>query len=85
MALWIIQLAIIGIVFVVVTLMTLRESEKFNETWPPIDDDEFLRRCPPGTDRQTALKVRRIVSEQLAVEYNQIYPEQRFVDDLDCC
>lgn len=62
----------------------LKVFSTFDDKWPPIDDDEFLRRCPPGTRRETALKVRRIISEQLGVPYAQIYPEQSFVDDLDC-
>ena len=62
-----------------------RELAEFQRRWPPISDDEFLRRCPPGTSRETAIKVRRIISEQLGVEYERIYPEQRFMEDLDCC
>ncbi len=54
------------------------------EKWPPISDDEFIRRCPPGVDRERALKVRRIISEQLGVDYDRVYPEQRFVEDLGC-
>ncbi|MCA9192503.1 MAG: hypothetical protein KDB03_12100, partial [Planctomycetales bacterium] len=34
--------------------------------------------------RTTALKVRRIVSEQLGVPYEHIHPDQDFVKDLDC-
>ncbi|PQO27476.1 hypothetical protein C5Y96_18240 [Blastopirellula marina] len=52
------------------------------EKWPPISDDEFIRRCSPGVDRELALKVRRIVAEQLGVDYERVYPEQRFVEDL---
>ncbi|QDU76494.1 acyl carrier protein [Bremerella volcania] len=52
------------------------------DKWPPISDDEFIARCSPGVDRQRALKVRRIVSEQLGVDYDRVYPEQRFVEDL---
>lgn len=55
---------------------------RFNERFPPIDDDEFLRRCRPGTSRDVALRVRRIVSEQLGIEYARVYPEQKFVEDL---
>ena len=49
---------------------------------PPISDDEFLARCPPGTNRAIALKVRRIVADQLGVDYERIRPESRFVEDL---
>ena len=54
------------------------------EKWPPISEDEFIRRCTPGVNRQRALKVRRIISEQLGVDYDRVYPEQRFVEDLGC-
>ncbi len=50
-------------------------ANRFHDKWPPIDDDEFVRRCPPGTRRKTALGVRRIVSEQLGIDYNRVYPE----------
>ncbi len=52
--------------------------------WPPISEDEFIQRCSPGVDRERALKVRRIISEQLGVDYDRVYPEQRFVEDLGC-
>jgi acyl carrier protein len=42
-----------------------------------------MAQCPPGTSRVVALKVRRIVAEQLGVEYGRIYPSSSFVDDLD--
>lgn len=54
------------------------------DKWPPITEDEFIRRCSPGVDRERALKVRRIISEQLGVDYDRIYPEQKFVEDLGC-
>jgi hypothetical protein len=54
----------------------------FNDRFPPISDEEFLARCPPGTDPRIALGVRRIVSEQLCIEQGRIYPESRFVEDL---
>jgi hypothetical protein len=55
----------------------------FNDRFPPISDDEFVARCTPGTRRDTALRVRRIVAEQLGVEYARIYPSSRFVQDLN--
>ena len=54
------------------------------DRWPPISDNEFIGRCSPGVDRERALKVRRIISEQLGVDYDRIYPEQSFVEDLGC-
>jgi len=70
---------------VVVLLCLLYERERrreFNERFPPISDDEFLARCPPGTNPAIALKVRKIVSRQLGVEYERIYPSSSYVNDL---
>lgn len=36
----------------------------------------------PGTNREIALKVRKIVADQLGVEYERIYPSSSFVNDL---
>jgi hypothetical protein len=60
------------------------KTAKFNERFPPIDDDEFVRRCGPGVNRDTAIRVRRIISEQLGIEYERVYPEQSFANDLEC-
>lgn len=57
---------------------------KFNEKFPPIDDEEFVRRCGPHVDPHIAIRVRRAVSQSLGIEYKQVYPEQSFVRDLDC-
>ena len=59
-------------------------DDAFKKRWPAISDDEFMERCKPGTNRDIALRVRKIVSEQLGVPYQHIYPEQSFVDDLGC-
>ena len=61
-----------------------RESRAFDDRWPPIDDDEFIRRCRVGVSRDVALRTRRIVAEQLGIRYEQVYPEQHFVHDLHC-
>ena len=67
------------------TLLLYRSADvPSKEKWPPITEDEFIRRCPPGVNRERALKVRRIISEQLGVDYDRVYPEQRFVEDLGC-
>jgi hypothetical protein len=41
----------------------------FEERFPPISDAELLARCAPGTRPDVALKVRRIVSDALGVDY----------------
>ncbi len=52
------------------------------EAFPPISDEEFLARCRPGTNPEVALKVRRIVAEHFAIEYERVHPEMRFVEDI---
>jgi hypothetical protein len=56
--------------------------QRFEERFPPISDAEFVARSRPGTNPKVALKVRRIVADNLGVEYDRIYPSTRFTDDL---
>lgn len=73
-----------GLVLFVMALVAIGaiQKQEINERFPPITDDEFLARCSPGTNPEIALKVRRIVSELLAVEYDRIYPSTNFIEDL---
>ena len=66
----------------VIRKRSLRRKQSFDQQWPPISDEEFLRRCSVGTNPRVALGVRRIIAEQLCVPYSQVYPEQSFVNDL---
>jgi hypothetical protein len=75
-------LLVVGLIFAFASDFV--DSRGFDQKWPPLSDEEFLSRCPPGTTRETALRVRTIVSEQAGIPREQIYPEQRFVGDLDC-
>lgn len=70
------------VALVVCLIAARRKWAAFVERFPPISDAEFLARCKPGTNPEVALKVRRIVSDALAVEYERIYPSSRFVNDL---
>jgi hypothetical protein len=63
-------------------ILAKRDRDAFADRFPPISDEEFISRCGPGTNRQVALKVRRIIAEQLGVDYERIYPSSRFVNDL---
>lgn len=60
----------------------LLDRAAFNERFPPISDEEFLSRCTSGTRPEVALKVRRIIADNLGVEYERIYPSTSFIDDL---
>lgn len=77
---------LIAIVVVGVAVMGLmferRTTAKFREQFPPISDEEFLARCPPGTDPVIALKVRSTLCDALGVDYERIYPESRLIADL---
>ena len=80
-----------AIIFAVTGLLVLifgslwwakRERESFEKRFPPISEAEFVERCGPGTNPDIALRVRRIVADQLGVEYDRIYPSSRFAEDL---
>lgn len=78
-----------AVVFVALFALAMsRESERINNAGPSrydgrnISDEEFLAACSPGTRPEVALKVRAIISEQLAIPENEIHPSHRFVEDL---
>ena len=75
---------LLAIFYLVCTCFDQHQAVNFAEEWPSIDEDEFVRRCPPGVRRETALKVRKVISESLDVPYDQIYPEHSLIDDLGC-
>lgn len=59
-----------------------RGVARFNQQWPPIADDEFVRLCGPNTNREIALRVRKIIADWSGMPYERIHPEQDFVRDL---
>lgn len=72
----------IGAILFLFSCLGWLKTRAFRERFPPISDEEFLARCSPGTEPWIALKVRRILSEALAVEYERIYPTSRLQTDL---
>lgn len=70
------------VAFIIVSEKRRRES--FKKRFPPISDAEFVARCGLNTNPDVALRVRRIVADQLGVEYGSVYPSSRFVEDLGC-
>jgi hypothetical protein len=75
-------LSVLVIFALVCVVVAVKQRRAFAEKFPPISDAEFLARCTPGTSREVALKVRRILADRLAVEYERIHPSMRFVDDI---
>jgi hypothetical protein len=63
-------------------VMAIRNRRSVEAYFPPISDEEFLARCPTGTNAAIALKARRIAADRLAVEYERVYPSSRFVGDF---
>ena len=84
MAIWLIAITALIIVVVIFALPSTTPQERLESRFPPITDDEFVELCGPGTNRDVALRVRRIVAEQLGVEYDRIHPSCSFVNDLGC-
>jgi hypothetical protein len=75
----------VPIILFLLSKLKMQEDRAFEDKFPPITDDEFLARCTPGTNPKIALRVRRIVSESLGVDYDRIHPSSSFVDDLGAC
>jgi hypothetical protein len=72
------------LIVAVVVICEATARRRFKSRFPPISDDEFVELCGPGTNRDVALRVRRIVADQLGVEYDRIHPSCSFVNDLGC-
>ncbi len=78
--------ALVLAIAVIVTrlwMLARRDGLSFAERFPPISDDEFVARCTPGTSREVALKVRRMVAEFSGIEYERVHPSLDFIWDLE--
>ena len=73
----------LGLLVVLLLYIVIKiDRKRFEMDFPPISDAEFIARCKAGTDPKVALKVRRIVAENLGAEYDRIYPSTHFAEDL---
>lgn len=70
-------IALAAAVLLACVLTAVRDAS-WDEERAPISDAEFLARCSPGVNPETALTVRRLVSEHLGIPYERVHPEQRF-------
>lgn len=75
-------LAAFAVAIVMFFAVARRDQHSFEERFPPISDAEFLARCKPGTDPEVALKVRKMVAEYFAIEYERVHPGMTFVGDI---
>ena len=73
-------LLIIAAPIVWIIFANIQMKKRFEKRFPPISDEEFVARC--GANPDIALKVRRIVADNLGVEYERIYPSTSFSEDL---
>jgi len=74
---------LIAISMMFVVAVDRKVEQRFNKRWPPISDDEFLAKCSSSIDPEIALRVRAIISDVYGIPYNQIYPDQNLIDDLE--
>jgi hypothetical protein len=70
------------VLVVACTITGWRMNRAFRENFPPITEAEFLARCTPGANPAVALRVRRIIADNLDIEYERIYPSSSFIEDL---
>lgn len=63
------------IAFVAMVISDWIGIAKFREVYPPISDEEFLRRLSPEVPPEIGLKVRELLCECMGIPENQIYPE----------
>lgn len=62
--------------------LTANELFGFANKYPGLSDDEFMAKLPKGTSRDTALRVRNIIADQMGVPRQHIHPETRFEEFL---
>jgi hypothetical protein len=72
----------VSIGIVMFTCIHAKRTRDFKERFPPISDTEFLALCKPGTNPEVSLKVRRIVADHFAIEYERVSPSMRFIEDI---
>jgi hypothetical protein len=83
---WLIVLTLIALSLLAAVAWSCEAKgrRQFASRFPPISDDEFVELCGPGTNREVALRVRRIVADQLGVDHDRIHPSSSFANDLGC-
>jgi hypothetical protein len=78
--LFVILLVIISVVGVILIVLANCKHESIE--YPPLTDAEFMDCCKTGTDPKVALRVRRIVADNLGASYDRLAPSTSFQEDL---
>ncbi len=68
------------VLLTVVSVCAARDVAAFKEEYPPISDEEFLKRCSSSVRPEVALKVRQLVAAPSGVEYERLHPDTKFID-----
>lgn len=75
-------ICIVAVVSLVALFFHHRQQLERAAEFPPISDEEYLRRCGPDVRPEVALGVRRVLADALGLDEATIYPEHRLVEDL---
>jgi len=70
----------VACVVAIIIVCEFRRAIKYRAKYPPISDDEFMEKLPPGTSRDVAMRVRTIVVKQMGVDRKRIHPDSKFID-----
>ena len=74
-------ISMLAILVFIVGMLYIAEQFFRNEHYskqPEMSDDEFMNQLPEGTSRDVAMRVRTIVSEQMGVPRDRVYPDSKF-------
>ena len=58
------------------------QNRIYDETHPPISDEEYLALCDSSIDPDVALEVRGLLADVAGIDREIIYPDARLVSDL---
>lgn len=72
------------VIFLLSWAVVYVQEAAFNKKFPSLTDEEFIAKLDPGIDPQIALKVRRVLSDSLGIDYERIHPNASLVKDLAC-
>jgi hypothetical protein len=70
------------VIFLIACVVTHFQNTAFNKRFPALSDQEFIAKLDPGISPKIALKVRKVLSDALGVDYERIHPQASLIKDL---